>query len=1144
MYRLECVSLANWGRFGAEDIEIRGTVALLGPTGAGKSTVIDAIQIAMTGASSRFFQLNKATGGTSTRSVRDYALGLDDHISAEPARESSDTLLALSFRDGGDAVSFGIMLSADTASPATVRPSHWFVQRGHGFRIAEHLMDQGEGRFRLPANSVILDALKRSAGSGLKLHNSATAYVEDYLLAMRRVGAAPDAQLVLRNLKETVAFKPIDDSTEFVRRHILEPEPIDVGGLKGSIATYRFFEDEVRDRERQLGDLRAVKSRLQTWGRYRIGINTQRFRAAHAERRRLQLLVDRAGAEHGAALQAIETEKQAQARNLEAIEILRGELDQQRSLLRDSPGGEQLRQLDEQEALLEQARKGELIQLTRAYHRLKSFAALGAHRDRLALDFHDALGAAIELAALPAPGGLPDPAARSIIEALEKRISAFAGAGDALDRQIERIELDLTEKRRELTDVDTRLAGARSSGAVLSRDTQEFMALLSRHGISAEALPDVVEILEPNWAMALEMMLGVFREALIVPKDRLSEAYHLLYQERHRLDRCRLVDVRKTDRVRRTLPDRSLAEVIASANADALAFIRYRVGQVVRIESEAELEHHDHAITRQGKTVSGMALGVHRDRDPILGRTAQDSTRRRLVEQSADLQEAVSRLSRARSAVQTALQAIEALREEGGDVMSMIFSTLAQHDGKARSIQRARAAAEAPEVQKIRSEIAQIAAEIDARQAEIREEILPRLEKLSESERKLAVQLMRLNDDVAVREKEEAAARACEDSGDIKMLLRVILDVERIETIEAQVNVALTLNLAGREPIAVLAAIRNEAQHQQGTMERTIEENQRRGTNLYYEFIRPYPQPPLSNPGPVDILNWVITRETQLEGDELRKSKVALEEARREMELALKEGLLNRLAEKTGKVRRQIARLNANLVNRRFTGQRYEFTWGLNMRVRGIHNLARVVAESPDRSLGELTGPGAEPAHREAFAQLEAFLHEDDSLKILEDYREHFDFDLKMTNASGHETTLSKRSATGSGGQKQAPYYVAIAAAMAAAYYPQALSDANADGMGLVIFDEAFNNLDTANTTALMRFFEDLHLQVIVAAPDRVRAMFLEIVDTIVTVRRSPVDEEPTLSVSHLKDRARLTLADANPIHKGVEAYRDPIAAE
>jgi uncharacterized protein YPO0396 len=199
--------------------------------------------------------------------------------------------------------------------------------------------------------------------------------------------------------------------------------------------------------------------------------------------------------------------------------------------------------------------------------------------------------------------------------------------------------------------------------------------------------------------------------------------------------------------------------------------------------------------------------------------------------------------------------------------------------------------------------------------------------------------------------------------------------------------------------------------------------------------------------------------------------------------------------------------------------------------------LAEAIAEDPQRGLAVLEDEQVDPRARAGFKELERRLSDALLVKDLQDYRRFFDFDLHMTNERGQETTLSQRAQTGSGGQKQAPYYVAVGAAMASAYFPKNVVD-EPEGMGLVVFDEAFNNLDAPNTRALLEFFADLRLQVIVAAPDKVRAMFLETADTIVSVNRRPDTLEPVVTVTHPSRRARQALAEINPVNFGVESYR------
>ena len=228
--------------------------------------------------------------------------------------------------------------------------------------------------------------------------------------------------------------------------------------------------------------------------------------------------------------------------------------------------------------------------------------------------------------------------------------------------------------------------------------------------------------------------------------------------------------------------------------------------------------------------------------------------------------------------------------------------------------------------------------------------------------------------------------------------------------------------------------------------------------------------------------------------------------------------------------------LNKRLEDHKFVGMRYQFAERVDPRLSRLHALAEKIAGSPDQGLETQTETGS-TEFREAMAQIEEILDKTSDTAFLEDYRNYYTFKLIMRGADGVETNLSRRTRKGSGGQKQAPYYVAIAAAMASVYYPGSRSD-RPDGMGLVLFDEAFNRLDIPNTQAILRFYKDLNLQVVVAAPEEKRMSFLEVMDTIVSVNKLPGDDVMQIDSESPGERAVREMQAANPEHIGVEGYR------
>jgi uncharacterized protein YPO0396 len=315
--------------------------------------------------------------------------------------------------------------------------------------------------------------------------------------------------------------------------------------------------------------------------------------------------------------------------------------------------------------------------------------------------------------------------------------------------------------------------------------------------------------------------------------------------------------------------------------------------------------------------------------------------------------------------------------------------------------------------------------------------------------------------------------------------------------------------------------------------------------NEFIRFVQKWCQenPVPGDGGEAEKLVWALKEEKRLEEHELRPHREAVSKARVDVEAALQEDLLTKLHEKFKAVSDQIRDLNSALRKRKFTGQTYSFTRTIDNRLKSLHDLAEAVATNAEKGLAVI---GEEHGHvfKEAMAKIDEILKTEGAANELEDYRNYFSFELWMENELGVKTNLSARAASGSGGQKQTPYYIAIAASMAAVYYPGSAADDDPDGMGLVIFDEAFSNIDIANTQALLNFFRDLNLQVMVAAPEQRRADFLELMDTIVSINRSPDYRHMYIDPEQPGPRAREELAKINPARRGLAGFRETAAAE
>ena len=94
MYELVRLSFHNWYVFEALDLDVAGMIAVIGPTGAGKSAILDGVQVVITGDNHNVIDLNPSAGDKSDRTVLSYCLGqISDVDRGEPRRDRSETIL-------------------------------------------------------------------------------------------------------------------------------------------------------------------------------------------------------------------------------------------------------------------------------------------------------------------------------------------------------------------------------------------------------------------------------------------------------------------------------------------------------------------------------------------------------------------------------------------------------------------------------------------------------------------------------------------------------------------------------------------------------------------------------------------------------------------------------------------------------------------------------------------------------------------------------------------------------------------------------------------------------------------------------------------------------------------------------------------
>lgn len=113
------------------------------------------------------------------------------------------------------------------------------------------------------------------------------------------------------------------------------------------------------------------------------------------------------------------------------------------------------------------------------------------------------------------------------------------------------------------------------------------------------------------------------------------------------------------------------------------------------------------------------------------------------------------------------------------------------------------------------------------------------------------------------------------------------------------------------------------------------------------------------------------------------------------------------------------------------------------------------------------------------------------------DYRKYLEFDVEVITPEGRKS-LNKVINSQSGGEVQVPFYILSGVA-----FKQTLDyKRNKDSLGIVLYDEAFDKMDSQRINAMLQFYKHkLGLQIILAAPGKLDSLANNVETVLAVVR-------------------------------------------
>tara|TARA_R110001583_G_scaffold591_4_gene5300 strand:+ start:3979 stop:7323 length:3345 start_codon:yes stop_codon:yes gene_type:complete len=580
-YRLQQLEIFNWGGFGgphSAEIDAEGT-AIVGPTGSGKTTLVDALMTLLT--ANPKYNLASTGGHESDRDLVSYVRGVsgpgDGGAGQAHIARSGKTVTGICaiLSNGQDVARLGALLWFDdiSSTPSDLKKLWFFttaaeqtlqywleVHQEGGMRALRKLEKTTTGLWNYPAKKGYLarvrdffevrenafNLLNRAAG--LKQLNSIDDIFRELVL--------DDSSQFERALEVADSFDDltaIHEELEVARRQQRSLEPV-----KAHWEKYQLIDGQLME-QRQLADI------LPIW------FGEQAYQLWKAEC--VRLVTEVQSAEAGCV--DAEESVQAQQRSCDALREQYLQL-----------GGHNIRNLEE---LIHEKQNNldRCDQNARHYQRMSRNLGLDDSLSRAALtDNQRVIAEGLEVLG-------------HTLEQANEASFQLGAAGQAIRSNIRQLEAEIT-------------AIQQRPGSNIPAKFHTFRALLADElGLQEDELPFVAELVqikeqERDWRGAIERAIGSHRLRILVLPEQVAAALRWVNQRNNQLH-VRILEVKQPSQTVRFMDDGFTQKLDYKPHPYREAVKHLLAGLDLHcVNSPDDLRHTEHAITKQGLT-SGKA---------------------------------------------------------------------------------------------------------------------------------------------------------------------------------------------------------------------------------------------------------------------------------------------------------------------------------------------------------------------------------------------------------------------------------------------------------------------------------------------------------------------------------------------------------
>ena len=601
-----------------------------------------------------------------------------------------------------------------------------------------------------------------------------------------------------------------------------------------------------------------------------------------------------------------------------------------------------------------------------------------------------------------------------------------------------------------------------------------------KEDVKVDILADLIEIKDEKWRSAIEGYLNTQRDYLIIePKyfEEASKIYRKISKENAKYHSIGIVDLQKVYEQNISISDNSLAMEIDTKNEFVKKYIDYILGNVIKCDDIHEMREHNTSITMDCilyKNFVIRKINPNIYKNPYIGK---NSIGIQLDGKRKELELTRKSLYDANLSVKTynALKNIDIISEEFvEDIVENIklFNEKEQFKIDLIEIKKKYNSIDMTTIYSLQE---------DRKKCEQEKNCLEKSkEKLGGQISYNKKEIERLNDDIAQFSKDY-------DEQEIMIKEKFNNDFAQNDGIKKYESEKR--NKTNKE-------IEQNFKPQLGKISKEYEDNKvllfdarRKYIDTYRLSYNCYDE---DNKEYENALN-------NLKENELPSYIEKIKDSKRKAEEQFKEDFLAKLKQNIEEAKRQISDLNKALKAHSFGTDSYEFKVEPNEEKRALYNMIT------DNMLNEGYNLATEAFNQKYSAEIEEMfdkLKYEDNLEEYTDYRNYLVFDLLVKKPDGTVLRLSKMLSKQSGGETQTPFYISVLASFSQLYHMNNNFAKRDNMINLVVFDEAFSKMDKTRIVESVKLLRRMGFQAIISAPpEKLTDIFNEVDETILVIK-------------------------------------------